>query len=224
MYKSISEIVRSLEESPIENGGNIYHPIPFEEFNNLKTSTDNIEFLKKWAIIKSKIDELFGEKLKEISVLDIGSNGGFFTFSLSKEVANVTAFESHPRYGEIGKSLTKIKKINNVEWHNENFNLEKIKNETYDITLMLSVFQWIARGGENLEESLELLKEISKRSKYLVFELGFNSGKSCLTTQNPDHFDELIKMLKRGTIYNNFELIGKSNFWHDKERFIVLCY
>lgn len=224
MYNSISDIIKDLEKNPAENYGNIYHPIPFNEFENLKTSTNKEGFYKKWNIIKNAITSELGEELSKVNVLDIGANGGFFTFSLANEVASVVAFEPHLRYGVIGKELVKLKGINNVTWFNKPFDLTEVEDKKFDLTLMLSVFQWMAEGGNELEKASKQLMEISKISKYLIFELGFNSGKSSLTTDNPDHYKELLTLLKTNTVYKNFELLGESNFWGSElSRYIVLC-
>ena len=69
--------------------------------------------------------------------------------------------------------------------------------------------------------SLASLRKISEVSDYLVFELGFNKGKSCIKTDKFNHYKELIRLLEENTTYTNFKLIGKTRLWGYYTRFLV---
>lgn len=220
-YLSLDEIIRDLETNPIESHGNIYHPIPFPEFAHLKTSSDSSEVYAKWALIKKTVKSLYPEG-SPFKVLDIGANGGFYSFSLAGEGAEVTAFEPHPRYAEVGQFLALHKSNERVTWYANSFNCSLVHKKTFDVALMLSVFQWMADGGSRMDEAVEELKGISRISKYLFFELGYNKGKSCLKTTQRNHYAALIDFLSRNTFYSYFKYIGTTKLW-GCPRYLVLC-
>lgn len=221
-FNSDQEIINYLIKNPVEKGGQIYHPIPFDEFKMLKTSSNKNEVYRKWKIIEKTFQDIFSD-LNGLNVLDIGANAGFYTFSLAKKGAKVTAFEPISIYSDIGIFLAENKPNIKVKWYNKPYTSDLVKNEKFDVALMLSVFQWMALGGDRLTEASRELKEISEKSDYLIFELGFNAGKSCLYTDNPNHYEVLIDLLQKNTVYNKFELLGMTQLWKNCNRYLVLC-
>jgi len=221
-YSSVQDIIRDLKTNPIESGGHVYHPIPFAEFQNLKTSSNIDEVYKKWGLIENYITEITSNNWQNLKVLDIGANAGFYTFNMAIKGAKVTAFEPHPRYGPIGKFLTKEKKLN-VQWYANPFEFKLIQHEHFTIALMLSVFQWMAAGGERMAEACINLKYISSVCDYLFFELGYNKGASSINTKRLNHYAELIRFLNKHTEYEYFKLIGTTRLWKSTRRYLVLC-
>lgn len=221
-YKTVEEIIDDLEKNPIEAGGNIYHPIPFPEFEHLKTSSDKIEVYKKWNIIEKYLLKFVSNDFNRLKVLDIGANGGFYTFTLGQMGAKIVSFEAHPRYASIGEFLAANRCVN-VEWHGTPFDFKTVQNKKFDVVLLLSVFQWMAAGGEKIEESAMDLKNISSVCNYMLFELGYNKGKSHLKTKKLNHYAELIRFLKNHTNYNHFKLLGTTKLWGSGGRYLVIC-
>ncbi|HID0802478.1 TPA: class I SAM-dependent methyltransferase, partial [Clostridium botulinum] len=222
-FNSLKQISDYIEDNPMAKEAHLYHPIPFEEFNKLSTSSNADEVYRKWNIIKRILMHLYNNSLKDINVLDIGANGGFYTFSSAKEGAKVVAFEPQETYSQVAKNIIDIEKGLDINWINESYDYKKVKGEKFDVTFMLSVFQWMADGGNKIDYAIKQLKEVSKISKYLIFELGFNKGDSCLKTENKNHYEELIKLLKTNTQYKYFNLIGVTELWNDCNRFLVIC-
>ena len=219
---TINEIVRDIELNPVENGGHVYHPIPFPEFSHLSTSSNSDEVYRKWALIENTMSQVFSSGLDGKKILDVGANAGFYTFSLAQKGARVTSFEPHPRYGIIGKSLAREKELD-VDWYDKSFEYSLLDGNNFDITLMLSVFQWMADGGNKIDEAYKSIGKISEMSRFLIFELGYNKGKSCLNTNKFNHYAELIRMLKTNTVYRCFKFVGKTQLWNSTSRFLVLC-
>lgn len=220
--RSIEEIVKHLESNPIEKSGSVYHPIPFPEFSNLSVSSNSKAVYDKWNLIKSATDELFNKNLEGKSVLDIGANAGFYTFSLSKLGANLTSFEKDPNYNEIAMAINNEKNTN-VTWFESAFDKNKIKGKKFDLCLMLSVFQWMAEGGTKMDYAINSLKAISEQSEYLIFELSFNKGKSCLKTNKLNHYGAMLSLLRENSSYKSFKLLGKTKLWNNGKRYLILC-
>lgn len=216
-------LATEIKKNPIESSADIYHPIPFKEFESLSISSSRKGVMDKWNKIEAITTDLFGTNMNERKVLDIGANAGFYTFNLSKKGAAVSAFESHPRYKELGLEIIKEKKLN-IRWENGSVQAEHpFLNDRYDLSLMLSVYQWMAEGGQKMDYAESCLQKIAKQSDYLIFELGFNKGKSCLKTNKLNHYHALISMLEKNTNYKYYKLIGKTKLWGNGSRYLVLC-
>ena len=155
-------------------------------------------------------------------MLDIGANAGFYTFSLAADGLSVLAVEPHPRYAKIGRFLAAQKQLP-VQWVDRPFDCELIRGRRFDVALMLSVFQWMASAGEDLDAAAARLQCVSKSCNYLIFELGFNSGANCLRTRRLNHYAELVRMLRQYTAYTHFKLLGQTALWGRGKRYLVLC-
>jgi hypothetical protein len=221
-YASIDEIVRDLRLHPVEATAPLYHPIPFPEFAPLATSTDPEEVLKKLRHIRAVISTMHSADGKALSVLDIGANAGFYTFSLARDGLSILAVEPHPRYAKIGRFLAADKRLP-VQWVDRPFDCELIRGRRFDVALMLSVFQWMASAGEDLDAAAGRLRCVSQSCEYLFFELGFNSGVSCLRTRRLNHYAKLVGMLRQYTVYRHFKLLGRTALWGRGKRYLVLC-
>lgn len=220
--RSIADIARDLRCNPVESGGDVYHPIPFAEFSFLRTSTVASETYRKWGLIERAVFSIFPGGFKGLKVLDIGANAGFYAFSCAQQGASVMAFEPRTRYAQIGGIIAREKNLP-VDWRGIKFDFSHVKDQKFHVTFMLSVFQWMAEAGDRLEEACRQLQDISRISEYLVFELGFNKGKSCLKTNNLNHYAELVRLLKANTCYKHFILLGRIKMWHSAPRYLVLC-
>jgi hypothetical protein len=221
-FDSIDAIIQDLKDRPVEKSGNIYHPIPYPEFDGLQTSSNRVEAERKLEAVISALSSVRPAGLGGARILDIGANAGFYTFSLDQKGAAVTAFESNPRYGAIGRYLAEHR-AKNVKWFDEPFNPARISGHNFDAALMLSVFQWMAAGGERLDEALRELRYISQVSDALVFELGYNDGKSALTTRKRNHYAALISFLRGNTRYKYYKLLATTRPWKGGKRYLVLC-
>jgi hypothetical protein len=219
---NIEGIIKNIKDNPIEKNGELYHPIPFPEFNGLKISSNPKGVFKKWDLISNTLKIIFSDKTN-FRVLDVGANAGFYTFNFAKNGASVKSFECHDRYKDIGRIIAKEKKLP-VEWNSKAFQSNSIqKDEQFDVALLLSVYQWMSNGDINDKEAKASLKLISDQSDYLFFELGYNNGKSCVRTTKWFHYAEMIRFLQESTSYLNFKLIGKTKLWGGQKRYLILC-
>ena len=210
-YSSVQEIVRDLEAHPVERSGHVYHRIPFLEFAHLTSSADTAGVVRKLELVNSVVSRRIQRGLPYERLLDIGANGGLFSFSLAERVVSVTAYEPHPRYGPIGEYLAHAR-ARNVDWRARPFRLEDAQGH-WDIALMLSTFQWMTEGDERIAEGLALLRALSRNVTCLVFELGLNSGRSALTTKRFNHVGALYRLLRSSTDYPHIKLLGASRIW-----------
>jgi len=218
MDSRLLEIAKGIEDHPYERTGHIYHPIPFPEFAHLKTSSSARAAWRKWKLIKSALGSI---SLEGKRVLDVGASAGFYSFNFAKEGAIVDAFEPHGHYAEIGRKIVEVTGLS-VNWHNQRLTKADLVDKEYDITLMLSVFQWISGGNENLEEACTLLEAIAQTSQTLFFELGCNYGKSAICThERPIAW--IWRLLCHHTFPKQVSFLGITAPWRDMRRYVFAC-
>jgi hypothetical protein len=218
MDPKLIEIANYLKNNPQEARGHIYHPLPFMEFSDLKTSSNPKSALKKWELIKRSLPKMFD--FSNARVLDVGANLGFYSMSFSLLNAEVDAYEPNDQYFELGEKISNLKRLK-IHWYNKPLEINDINNKNYDIVLMLSVFQWISQGNERLAEATNLLEEVLNKSHILYFELGCNKGKSAINIKEPsilwiwkllnDHSDKFVYYL------------GSSSAWRGGNRYMFAC-
>ncbi|MGB3534380.1 MAG: glycosyltransferase [Microcoleaceae cyanobacterium] len=105
------------------------------------------------------------------TILDIGSNVGFFTIQLAKLFPeNVfVSVEKQPSYAKLQAELLKIEQLNNVILVNSDISIDWLikANQActyFDVTLLLSVLH-------HMEDAESFLLELSKISKSLIIEM-----------------------------------------------------
>lgn len=219
---SLTDLIRDIESRPVEKGAHLYHPIPYPEFQHLTISSSRKGVMDKWDRIYKVGIQLFSS-IEGLKVLDIGANAGFYTFNLAMKGAFVTAFEPNPRYRIIGQNVARLKSPTTI-WRPETFNrFVTLEEESYDLCLCLSTYQWMAKGGKKILEASKDLRKISEVSDYLLFELGYNRGTSHLSTCRWNHYSALIDHLRESTEYKYFRLLGFTRVWRSAKRYLILC-
>jgi SAM-dependent methyltransferase len=177
MDARLLEIADWVRQNPREAGGDIYHPLPFEEFRTLRTSSKASASEDKWRLIERSLGsraDLAGK-----TILDVGANAGFFSFSMAQRGARVDAYEPHEYYVSLGRRIAQATSLD-VTWFQRPLTAGDLAGKHYDIALMLSVFQWISEGNQRLDQAVELLETVARSTRTLYFELGCNAGKSAI--------------------------------------------
>lgn len=222
---SLQELANMIRRSPQLDYADLYHPLPFEEFGNLRTAVDKGQFAEKiattLAAVSSALPTLGGTRPSS-TVIDIGANGGAVSVALARAGYEVTAIEPDPSFYELGRRACNIAGVP-IEWIKGALDTNLMPGRRFDAALVLSVFQWVAKGGEALEQAGQALRSITDRCDVLVLELGFNAGFSCLRTTEADHARVLLRMLLDYTTYSDFRLAGWSELYPGQTRFIYCC-
>lgn len=155
-----------------------------------------------------------GLQLPGLNVLDIGSSLGYFSLYMADRGSDVDAFDVTKRLEWVVRLLARYndtqKHINpyTVRIVNEEFeSLERsgrLKSK-YDVVMLLSVLQHICHKF-GFEYSRNFLREIAKRTDYLIIEFALSSEvHHCWAAQLPENAEDFLDgIFKRG-----FELIGE---------------
>ena len=124
----------------------------------LRATNEKIDMIKKLV------------NLKNLNILDIGSNSGFVTIKLAMEAITVEGVEPNEFVLEHGNLLKEYYKLNNVNFYNSKFE-EFSPSKKYDI--VLSFANHSTYDGEtkfNLDEYFtKIFKLLSEEGK-LIFE------------------------------------------------------
>ncbi|MCG2659188.1 MAG: hypothetical protein L6437_02950 [Kiritimatiellae bacterium] len=219
MNTKLQKIAFSIEENPYESSGHIYHPLPFPEFQHLKTSSAVKSAYRKWDLIARSLR--LSSFPFDHQVLDVGANAGFYSFCFAKRGAKVDAYEPHKYYAEIGRQIVDATGLH-VQWQNKQLEPGDLVAKKYEITLMLSVFQWISQGDQHLQEATNLLRLTASSSRYLFFELGCNQGKSAISTRERP-IAWVWRLLQQTTAPKSIAFLGTAVAWGKARRHLFVC-
>jgi hypothetical protein len=139
------------------------------------------------------------------SIGDIGANTGFFSLSLKEKfpALKIYAYEGNSNHTEFIETIKEIFGIQNLDIINDVLTLDKIKGLNFhDVLLFYNVMH---HAGVDFDDgstsntsfkkyAIKYLKELSYKSKYIVFQMGYNWGGN---KQKPiiDLDDDLGKIL-----------------------------
>lgn len=221
-FDAIADAVAYLREHPQEHGGNLYHPLPFAEFSVLACSSRGAEHLRCWKLVREALLAEFGQ-VQGLRVLDVGANAGCYAFRAALDGARVTAFEPQPVYSAVARAVVREKRLR-VAWIESAYRVGALPADArFDAALVLSTFNWMAEGGKRMAEAGAELRDIASRSSVMLFEQGFDRGRSCLPAAQADHAAEAISLVRRWTDYTSFELLGTLRPWPGQPRPLICC-
>ena len=161
---------------------------------------------ERLGYILSKID------VREKTIVDIGGNSGFFTFELIDAGAKqVWYYEGNSVHADFVKLASKALKVeNSLLISNKYFSFEdELKNEKYDIILLLNVLHHIGDDYGNPTISLEKAKKeiirqlnsLAEKTDILVFQLGFNwKGNRHTGLFENGTKQEMVEFIEQGTM------------------------
>lgn len=149
--------------------------------------------------------------IKNKKVLDIGGNTGFFTFEFLDNKAKLVHYyegnKTHADFVRLASSMLGVEK--RIEIADRYFSFEdELKNERYDIVLLLNVLHHVGEDYGDKELSIDLakqliikeLKSFSGKTDFMFFQLGFNwKGNRNLGLFKDGTKKEMIDFITQGT-------------------------
>jgi SAM-dependent methyltransferase len=218
MNRQLRLIAEEIRNAPREAKSHLYHPLPFLEFQDLSNSSSQAATEKKWDLIeKSLRSRVFYPDLR---VLDVGANAGFFAFRFAQRGSKVIAFEPHAHYVDTGERIAEATGLA-VDWKQKPLEVTDLDTETFDVALMLSVFQWMSHGNERLDKACVELEAIAANTRVLFFELGCNHGRSAIEVNAPA-LPWLWRLLDNHTAGKHIGFLGTTAPWGAK-RYLFGC-
>jgi SAM-dependent methyltransferase len=217
MNEALLKLADWVRQNPQEAGGDIYHPLPFEEFHSLRTSSRASASAGKLRLIERTLGPR--ADLSGRTVLDVGANAGFFSFSLAQRGARVDAYEPNEYYVSLGRRIVEATSLN-VTWFQQPITTGDLAGKQYDIALMLSVFQWISQGNSQLDHAIEILETVARCTDTLYFELGCNAGKSAIEIDSHS-LPWIYRLLRRHTAPRRVHYLGSETAWGRSRRYML---
>jgi 2-polyprenyl-3-methyl-5-hydroxy-6-metoxy-1,4-benzoquinol methylase/MoaA/NifB/PqqE/SkfB family radical SAM enzyme len=197
-------------------------PEPYDKrFEGFYYNTRGNDFYKRWKFIEDKLERL--GKTKDLKVLDIGCNNGYFTDKFSKISKKVVAIDINEEQIKQTRNLN----LPNVETYIIEDLLEFLKNinETFDVVLYMGVHHHIYEQ-KSPEYADSLLNEISRLGKCMFFEMGQveEDGGAWAIWKNlipnmEDSRKELPQLVLNNSRYKYCELVSSTRI-HGADRWL----
>jgi len=180
-----------------------------ENMISVKSRNEN----ERLDYIYSKLD------IKGLSIADIGGNTGYFSFELlEKGARQVDYFEGNSEHAQfVTCAAQSLGLEEDLKVHNEYIDFNNLQIKKFDCVLLLNVLHHIGDDygdknikGNDVQESIaSALISLSKRTKYLVFQLGFNwKGNRDLPIFNAGTKSEIISLVSSLDDYFNILSVG----------------
>jgi len=106
------------------------------------------------------------------SYLDIGSQLGYFVFSLQQQNKICHGLESNPTAVKYSQALASLNQSQNIAFHNTHLTPKTAQNlPDYDLITCLSVYHHLVHY-QGKAKADQIIKTLIKKCKYFVFEAG----------------------------------------------------
>ncbi len=215
--ESIAQLIAKIKSSKLETWADIYHPLPFYEFRHLSTQVQSQTPYQRLQMILKAASPVQGKR-----ILDLGCNLGFYSFSLAKRGADVTAVELREDYQNISKQVSKLYNVP-IQWKQTSLTPDLIDEVgKVDVTLCFSMIQWVI-DQQGMAMGEEILHKISEQSHTLLFDVSVNEGKACLTAPRGEELWHVDQWLHKATTYPNIKCIGQVHPYGTDTRYVFCC-
>jgi protein-L-isoaspartate O-methyltransferase len=155
-YKLRKEFLKEVEQFGVDDFYQNYPPLKISGRRNT---------LSRFKVYGMK------ERLnKELKLLDIGGNIGFFSLYLSKYVKSIDIVEQNQNLTDIGRKLAEHEEINNVNIVNLDFK-KYTPEKKYDMIMSLAVHGWV---DMDFDDYLKKIKSLLKDGGIVLMESHMN--------------------------------------------------
>jgi 2-polyprenyl-3-methyl-5-hydroxy-6-metoxy-1,4-benzoquinol methylase len=151
-YELRNEFLKEVEQFGVDDFYQNYPPLKISGRRN--------------TLSRFKIYEMQKRLGKDLEVLDIGGNIGFFSLYLSRFVKSIDLVEQNKNLTDIGKKLAEYEKITNVNIINLDFK-KYSPDKKYDMIMSLAVHGWV---DMDFEEYLKKIKSLLKDGGTVLME------------------------------------------------------
>lgn len=168
---------REIAGAPLVAHGDVYQPLPFPEFADLRTQADDLASYQRLGLILDACPQPHGMRY-----LDLGCNVGFYCFSLARRGAVVTGVDIDDRFIGIARRAAANKGVAaefiRAPLEPTLFTADGIlggARPSWDLVTCFSTLQWVIEEHDE-EFAVELLTEIGRRSTALLIDIPVNCG------------------------------------------------
>lgn len=171
------------------DGGYLYHPIPFKEFNKFLVHKKSAP--SEWQVILDDYGSVDGKK-----ILDIGCANGFFSFNASMLGANIVAYEGDKLVYDVDEAIRKYKVIDNIKFVNKYFddNVSMSIADDFDIAIMMNVHMWIYKQI-GAERTMKMMRDLSSKVGTLYFQTSHKKSRGMFKVRELEDRESIEKYL-----------------------------
>lgn len=195
--------------------GVTFHPIPFSEFSTIRSH--KVGCYAEYEVIKNFIKT---KKIPSSTVLDLGSNVGFFSFNLNKDFGSeVLGIEKDSFTGEVAQLLAGYYEKRKVKFQIGDA-LEYVldTDKVFDVVVCLNTHMWMYKQHK-AEKTLRMMKRLSKVTKHLFFQTAHAESASMYIVEELKNKESLINYLREAG-FESIEPIFESTAHDNKLRIL----
>jgi len=217
LKKDITKKISLIASEGYKDGSSVwqgvtFHPIPFDDFSSVR-SHKKIPCHAEYTAIKNFIEE---KKIEKDSVLDLGSNVGFFSFSFNRDFdSTVLGIEKDAFNEQVARLLALFYEKRRVTFEiGDALEYVLATDKVFDIVLCLNTHMWMYKQ-HTAEKTMQMMKKLAKMTRHLFFQTAHAESASMYTVNELKNKEELINYLKEAG-FENIEPIFESNL-HDRK-------
>lgn len=172
--------------------GVTFHPIPFSEFSTVRAH--KIGCYTEYDTIKKFIEE---KKIPSSTVLDLGSNVGFFSFNLNRDFnSEVLGIEKDSFSAEVAQLLSNYYETKKVKFEiGDGLDYVLNTDKVFDVVLLLNTHMWMYKQHKP-EKTMRMMKRLSKVAKHLFFQTAHAESASMYIVEELKNKESLISYLR----------------------------
>jgi SAM-dependent methyltransferase len=193
--------------------GFVYHSIPFDGFEDIRIHK-NGHCAKEYDLIKKVLEN---KNIQPDSVLDIGSNIGFFTFNFNRDFdAEVSAVEKDSFNAEVLSAFNQHYQLTDkITVHNSDVHQFLQSNEkTFDVGLMLNVHMWVHKQHGSAATK-KIMSELCGKVKHFFFQTAHAESAGMYIIKELRTVAQVQEYLKE-VGFTDVEQVFKTT-WHGKK-------
>ena len=194
--------------------GTLYHNLPFNGFDHLKSHRMGTR--DRWNLIKDKS----GVDFKGKTVLDLGCNvGGMSIFAAQEKAHTVIGFDHDKESIALAKlAIEKLGlKDKNIDFRADTISLEWIQSlRHFNIIMWLSQWMWSAKQY-GLDMAKDMMFAASQKCNIMIFESAANDAMAAIKGATQD---DIHKWLCENTMFSSVKDIGFVPTWNSRHIFV----
>lgn len=148
------------------------------------------------SLCRFKVYEMEKWLNKDVEILDVGGNIGFFSLYLSRFVKSITIVEQNHRLLNVGRKLADYEKIGNVKFIEKDFK-KFTTDKKFDVVMSLAIHKWV---GMEFEDYLKKIHGLLKKGGLVLMESHLIYGKTGDLIKDKLSKSKLFEIVEEGAI------------------------
>jgi len=233
MDPDLMKLASVIRSKPMVRMADIYHPLPFPEFQDLTTQADTEATYSRLGMILRVLGDPAGKK-----VLGLGCNVGFNVFSLAFRGCRVSGLDADSRFIDVARAVAKAKGIDaqfvdadldpgafeaggvltRLADHPEN----DPQGKCWDLITCFSMLQWVTKMHD-LDYCRRVLGEMSRYTNALLVDIPVNCSGVYLAAPEGKEISWMEEFLRGACEFTEYRYVGKVAPYLVDPRYVFYC-